>query len=322
MVACIILILAFQMRRIEGSHFCQSTLLTLMSAVSPVNVVLPSKMVAYVLALGPLVTIMPRNDIEILQSSGLDFGILPIMMFFSSIGLVLILTSLAWGSIILCGTLAHKASSRWRTSTTTVSTKEVVPEMAVSTFEKFPSILASILIALGFATCGSLALCIGCLSFFLKLFKMYQDHLEAQAKRDLGLQEEDDPSNLLGVNFQFTLALLWLMSTLMNLPTLLTWCQNLPYGVTLPADPSLIHAVILCSSLSILWQNEGKPKVEKKFFSVMAIILQGVAIFIATFAMVTIYRLSFAISAVFVVVSIHQLISPKREPEVVVEDVE
>ena len=63
---------------------------------------------------------------------------------------------------------------------------------------------------------------------------------------------------------------------------------------------------------------------EKKYFSVLAIILQGLAIFIATFAMVTIYRLSFVISAVFVVVTTHQLVSPNREEEeqVMEEEVE
>ena len=144
---------------------------------------------------------------------------------------------------------------------------------------------------------------------------MYQEYLEGLVRRAVGLRDEDDPSILLGVNFQFTLALLWLMVTMLNLPTLLSWSQNLPHGLPLPADPSLIHAVILCGSLSVLWQNEGKPKVEKKYFSVLAIILQGLAIFIATFAMVTIYRLSFAISAVFVVVTTHQLVSPNREEE-------
>ena len=111
--------------------------------------------------------------------------------------------------------------------------------------------------------------------------------------------------------------------------------------MALPADPSLIHAVILCSSLAILWQvstviiviirrrliqimddgiqqdcnfhysghynilgqhcrdhsfllllprvicsnviilqNDGKPRVEKKYYAVLAIILQAVGIFI------------------------------------------
>ena len=128
-------------------------------------------------------------------------------------------------------------------------------------------------------------------------------------KRAVGLREEDDPSILLAVNFQFTLALLWLMATLLNLPILLSWVQNLPHSLQLPTDPSIIHAVILCGSMAVLWQNDGKPKVEKKYFSVMAIILQALAVFIGTFGMVTIYRVSFAISTAFVVVTTHNTIT-------------
>jgi len=312
MSAVLILVLAFQMRRIESSQYCQSTILTLMTAVSPVNVVLPSRMVAYVFALGPLATIIPKNDIQILQELSLDFGILPIMMFFAGIGTVFLLTCLAWGAILLCGSVAHKAVMRWAA---TVTPHEVVAEVAVSTLARFPTILACILIAIGFATCGSLALCIGCFCYFLKLFKLYQEYLEGLVKRAVGLREEDDPSILLAVNFQFTLALLWLMVTLLNLPILLSWVQNLPHSLQLPTDPSIIHAVILCGSMAVLWQNDGKPRIEKKYFSVMAIILQALAVFIGTFGMVTIYRVSFAISTAFVVVTTHQLISPNREQE-------
>ena len=35
-----------------------------------------------------------------------------------------------------------------------------------------PQILAVLLVAVAAATCGSLALCLGCLAFFLRLFKM------------------------------------------------------------------------------------------------------------------------------------------------------
>ena len=122
--------------------------------------------------------------------------------------------------------------------------------------------------ASGFATCGSISMCLGCFCYFLFLVKMYQDYLDS-----LGKSEADELSTLLSLNFHFTLSLLWLMSSLMNLPTLLTWYQNLHHGLPIPADPSLIHAIILCSSLSILWQNNGKPKVEKNYFSLMAIIL-------------------------------------------------
>jgi glycosylphosphatidylinositol deacylase len=310
--AVIILVLAFQMRRIEGSRYCQSTILTLMTAVSPVNVVLPSRMVAYLCALGPLAAIIPKTDIQILQDLNLDFGILPIFMFFAGIGTTFLLTCLAWAAIILFGTLAHKALISWAA---TLTPHEVVAEVAVSTLARFPAILGCVLIAIGFATCGSLALCIGCFCYFLQVAKLYQEYLEGLVKRAVGLRDEDDPSILLAVNYQFTLALLWLMMTLLNLPTLLSWVQNLPSGQVLPTDPSIIHAVILCGSMAVLWQNQGKPRVEKKYFSVLAIILQVMAVFIGTFGMVTLYRVSFAISAVFVIVTTHQLISPDREQE-------
>ena len=98
----------------------------------------------------------------------------------------------------------------------------------------------------------------------------------------------------------------------------------------------------------LIFQNDGKPRVEKKYYAVLAIILQAVGIFIGgisitiitviaivtvivivivivivliikrlirfaivfqlspgSFALLTIYRVNFAISTVFVAVSVH-----------------
>merc|ERR1719297_694217 len=116
---------------------------------------------------------------------------------------------------------------RWATR---AAPHEIVAEVAVASLSKFPSILSCILMALAGATCGSLALCVGCFCYFLKLFKMYQEYLEGLVKRAVGIRDEDDPSVLLGVNFQFSLALLWLINTLLNLPVLITWSQNVSLG--------------------------------------------------------------------------------------------
>ena len=96
-----------------------------------------------------------------------------------------------------------------------------------------------LLVAVAAATCGSLALCLGCLAFFLRLFKMYhhifsvaadmfyyncfvplklclpntylavlncciryEEYLESIVKRSVGLKEEDDSDLLLGIHFQ------------------------------------------------------------------------------------------------------------------------
>merc|ERR550532_1536515 len=232
------------------------------------------------------------------------------MMFFLAIAVVLILCCLAWGAVVMFGSLVHKAVVR---AAGGVAPTEVVADVAVSTLQRFPTILAVLLVAVAAATCGSLALCLGCLAFFLRLFKMYEEYLESIVKRSVGLKDEDDSDLLLGIHFQFTLGMLWALTTLLNLPTLVAWTQNIQHGVALPADPSLIHAVILCSSLAILWQNDGKPRVEKKYYAVLAIILQAVGIFIGSFALLTIYRVNFAISTVFVALSSHQLVGPDRD---------
>ena len=304
-----LLILAFQFRRMESDLYCQSTLLTLLTAVSPINVVLPSKLVAYVLAQFSIET-----DIAIIQARGWDFGVLPIMMFFISIGLMFLLICGGWGLIVLCGSLADKALTRWATR---LSPHELLVDVAVTGLAKFPAILACLLLALGFSTCGSLALCVGCFCYFLKLFKMYQEYLEGLVKRAVGIREEDDPSVLLGVNFQFSLALLWLMNSLLNLPVLITWSQNLSLGAgaSLPSDPSLVHLVVMAPCLALLWQHEAKPRVEKKYFSVLAVVLHGLALAIATFSMVSLYRLPFIISAAFLAVALHQTFSPDREEQ-------
>ena len=185
--AVLIMVVAFQLRRIEQDRTVKSTILTLASCVSPVNVVLPSRLVAYVAALGPIAAFLPVTDIATLQSRNLDFGLLPIMMFFLAIAVVLVLCCLAWGAVVLFGSLVHKAVVR---AAGGVAPTEVVADVAVSTLQRFPTvslkllkqvyllfalsqILAVLLVAVAAATCGSLALCLGCLAFFLRLFKMY-----------------------------------------------------------------------------------------------------------------------------------------------------
>ena len=315
MSAVVILILAFQFRRIESDMFCQSTIFTLITAVSPINVVLPSKMLAYVLSQISSF----ETDIVIIQNRGIDFGVLPIMMFFMSMGLVFLLTCAAWGMIIAGGSLANAAIMRW---VTRASPHELVAEVAVSSLNKFPTILASLLIALACATCGSLALCLGCFCYFLKLFKLYQEYLEGLVKRAVGLREEDDKSVLLGVHFQFSLALLWAMNTVLHVPSLIAWSQNVKLGLSLDTDPSLGPAIAMLASLAVLWQHDGQPRVERKYYAMVAIILQGAAISIAAFAMVSLYRLTYIISGVFVVVALHQALSPEREVKEEEEDVE
>merc|ERR1711971_84329 len=112
---------------------------------------------------------------------------------------------------------------------------------------------------------------------------------------------------------QFSLALLWALNTVLHVPSLIAWSQNVKLGLSLDTDPSLGPAIAMLASLAVLWQHDGQPRVERKYYAIAAIILQGAAISIAAFAMVSLYRLTYIISAVFVVVALHQALSPERE---------
>lgn len=92
----------------------------------------------------------------------------------------------------------------------------------------------------------------------------------------------------------------------------MAWTQNLQHGTSLPADPSLLHAVVLCCSLAVLWQNEAAPRRDAKYYSGLAVLMHGLAICIGTFALLTVYRVSFAISGVFFLLSLHQLVAPVK----------
>merc|ERR1711971_995781 len=112
---------------------------------------------------------------------------------------------------------------------------------------------------------------------------------------------------------QFSLALLWALNTVLHVPSLIAWSQNVKLGLSLDTDPSLGPAIAMLASLAVLWQHDGQPRVERKYYAIAAIILQGAAISIAAFAMVSLYRLTYIISGVFVVVALHQALSPERE---------
>jgi hypothetical protein len=58
--------------RFESDGYCKSSLLVLMASVSPMNVVLPSRLVAYLLSFLPLYlplvsSFLPQSDIGLLQ---------------------------------------------------------------------------------------------------------------------------------------------------------------------------------------------------------------------------------------------------------------
>lgn len=85
---------------------------------------------------------------------------------------------------------------------------------------RMPVVIAVVLLAIGLATCGSLAILLGLVVCIWKLFEYYEDELESMLSEEES-QESDD-----GFNVNSTVAIMWLCSLLLTIPALVIWVKN------------------------------------------------------------------------------------------------
>ncbi|XP_017776113.1 PREDICTED: GPI inositol-deacylase [Nicrophorus vespilloides] len=106
--------------------------------------------------------------------------------------------------------------------------------------------------------------------------------------------------------FHFTIFLLYLFVTILNIPSLLTWAHNFKYSKYLESDPALTPAFVLCTCAFALWQYDF-PRVKKQFYNELSVMMIITCVVTMMYGIISIYRLSFIISGVVAVITVHQL---------------
>lgn len=112
------------------------------------------------------------------------------------------------------------------------------------------------------------------------------------------------------INFHITMFLLLCILTLLNLPSTISWAKNYTYNQRLSPDPSLIPAYIVLTAISILWQFSAPRNVQ--VYKVLSHFLYIFAASCILFCQDSVYRLNGIICGVFIVITIHQLLMPKK----------
>ena len=88
--------------------------------------------------------------------------------------------------------------------------------------------------------------------------------------------------------------------TAINLPCLAVWLS----GDGPASDPSLVHSLCLLGSASVLWQPQpALLLLESRQASLARLVLSLLSVLVSVFASLTLYRASFVVSAVFVMVA-------------------
>ena len=287
------------------------------SKVSPMNVVMPCRLLAAILSSAVIASKLPFvTDFALLAESGTDFSLLPIVLFFVAIGLTFVIAAAAWACILTFGNSANAIIMKFVGGTTPVTAATgTALDAAVTTVKKCPFILSFLLIMIGGSCCGSLALCAGTFCHFVHLFNMYKDFIKNKIIRAVQADNSDDDDHMGKIHFQFSLAILWVLTTILNTPALMAWTQNVKAGMFhLESDPSQMTALMLCLTLPFLW-GDSRPDLKKDKYNLLSNVIQFLSILTLLYGSIVVYRVNFFVCAVFVACALHQLLAEPRPPQ-------
>nr|CAI5870063.1 unnamed protein product [Callosobruchus analis] len=118
----------------------------------------------------------PKPDIIYLIDDGTDFFLLPVVLYLCSVGIVFLMGIGLAVSLVALESTVHKSALKLLARS--VSFNVSWSDYLMTGLQKVPLIVVVTLILLRMSTCGSLALCLGCLFYFLRLTQMSQDYVE------------------------------------------------------------------------------------------------------------------------------------------------
>ncbi|XP_053681085.1 GPI inositol-deacylase [Anopheles nili] len=254
-----------------------------------------------------------------------------ILIHLASQGVLIFATLALWGAIAFCANFAHKIILRL-----IALPIPVMSTTFLSCIHKFPLAIAVLLVAIALTACGGVSLLCAAAVYFVLLSKAYEDYLEnfvfhtarKIAARLFGSREQDNGDNggvqrrqrrrpanetggeLMVINFHLPLFLLVIILALLNVPSVITWAKNYHYSNTLQPDPSLVPALTVLVCLAVLWQMNTPRNVYG--YELVSAVLVIVAFVSLLYCQVHVYRLNYSIGLVFLAITIHQIIAPKR----------
>ena len=251
-----------------------------LTTLSPIPAIMGSRLLVYTLSLGNI-----SSDVGALTNLGLNFGVSPLLIFLLGHALSFIPLSVLVGLVTMAGHLMIRMSPNRDIAETII-------------FSKYPPAVSLMLICLSLATCSCVGLLLGFILYIVHISLLYKDRLITQ-----------NPRSLSSISCHLCLALLWGLQLSLGLPSLMTWSLS-PASASVTSDTGLIHTICLLGSASLLWQrNPEILTIDEKYNDGLYYGLYFLAVLILPFATVSVYRIGFAISSIFVCISSLILVS-------------
>ncbi|KAJ8935241.1 hypothetical protein NQ314_012916 [Rhamnusium bicolor] len=173
--AVVLMTLKCQLRSLKNGH-CSIFFVAVKEGAKPYYVLTIAKLLAKIFSGEKWINLFPKPDVLFLIEDRTDFFLLPLLLYLCSVGIVWLLAVIFSISLITLESTVHRLVLTFlaRTVSFTINWSDYL----MSVFHKVPFIVAGFLIFLCLSTCGSLALCVGAVFYFLKLTQMSHDYIE------------------------------------------------------------------------------------------------------------------------------------------------
>ncbi|BES98707.1 Gpi inositol deacylase pgap1 [Nesidiocoris tenuis] len=318
---CLLLVLSYQLKVLQEESSCPLLQLSMPAAAKPYVVIQATALVSAVVQhVSPYVPLLPTTDIQS-HAGFVEMLVIPLVLYMSAFAIVY----LAGIAMIVCIVFQGQAYNNilLRFLNRFFFGLIWLSEWAMSGANKVPVVVSAFMVTVAYTACGGLALVIGLGFYFFKMVSLYEDFWEEIVYWPLRvikakLKQRKDKNVAIPkfqippvdeFSFHLTLLMLWTLTTILHLPSVLTWAKNYRYNNKLEPDPGFVNGVILSICVGYLWQAEvpksglaGSKYLSKAVFTA--------AVLAMTFAQTTLYRLPIIVSGVFICVTLHQLIAP------------
>lgn len=344
--AIVLLIIKSQLHSLNASGDCHSFFLSLKIGTKPYYVLALTNMITHIF---DLFDRWPSwKDWSILREEGVDFFLLPYIMYLIGVGSIWIIALLIGIWITICESTIHKIFLKFINKTMPFTF--IWSENMITALQQIPCAVALAIIIIGCCTCGALALVLGTVFYFLKLTQMSQDYLEEvayvvlkkialklkikgwkkkghenknnksgitslekleESSRETVDKTHNDDIDTSPVAFHGAIFLLFLIASLINLPSVVSWAHNYRYASGLRPDPSFITGMVFSVCALPLWYY-NIPFKKLNWYNEVGHLTGFGALFILIFAPIHLYRLNYVLSAVMSVLVLHQLLASNK----------
>ncbi|XP_054284020.1 GPI inositol-deacylase-like [Macrosteles quadrilineatus] len=332
--AILLLTLQHQLLVLSTQNHCLLFHHALLEGAKPYYILPAVKIGSTLLALvpEPLKSLLPSADLTTLQQSGLDFMLLPLVLYAVAFSITFLVGLLAYAGVVCSGSTINKFALKFVGKLAGVS--RTWTDWLMAAVDKVPCVVSVAMVAILLTSCGGLAMVIGTIYYFMRVCGMYEDYIEqlffAPVKYlkdtvmarwkgqprtmivdDMIREAEDLLSlkNLTEFNFHLTLVLLWGTGTMVYLPSVLVWAHNFKYNPVLDPDPATLSVLVSSVCIALVWSVDTPVCSENSggMYKHMANLMFVLATLTLIYCPISLYNLPTIITAAFVCLALHQL---------------